>query len=352
MSGTVDGKLHAWSEIAERYEWLALLLGNGLSAHVWGRFAYGSLYEEARALSGNGLSPDDQALFRALETENFERILGELSTAIRVLETLGREAGFLYAHYRSVQMALGHAVRAVHAEHSEVPADSLRSIKAVLECQEWVFTTSYDLLLYWAMAVDGWRRLVDCFWSGRPRCQFDPDNADVGPDRVPVYFLHGAMHLVVSGSGVTRKLTRTALQNVLQQFGEPIDGDPQARPLLVTEGSSRDKLRAIEANAYLVHAIERLRRCRLPLVVFGSSLGEQDAHLVEALNEHPDRPIAVSMRPGAKSDLRARQAEIFGRLRAHKLLFFDATTHPLGSPEIAAARRGPSERRATVPPLQ
>jgi hypothetical protein len=36
--------------------------------------------------------------------------------------------------------------------------------------------------------------------------------------------------------------------------------------------------------------------CTLPLVVFGSSLAEQDMHLVEAINDAPDRPVAVSMR--------------------------------------------------------
>jgi hypothetical protein len=61
----------------------------------------------------------------------------------------------LYARYRSVQIALGHAVRAVHADHSDVPDETLRHIKAMLEDQEWIFTTSYDLLLHWAMGIDG-----------------------------------------------------------------------------------------------------------------------------------------------------------------------------------------------------
>jgi hypothetical protein len=55
------------------------------------------------------------------------------------------------------------------------------------------------------------------------------------------------------------------------------------------------------------------------------------------------------MLPAARADLRARQADVFGRLRANELLFFDATTHPLGVPEIAAAARtGPSGPMATV----
>jgi hypothetical protein len=126
------------------------------------------------------------------------------------------------------------------------------------------------------------------------------------------------------------------LESILDQFGRPIDGDPHARPLLVTEGSSRDKLRAIEGNDYLSHTLQRLRDWDLPLVVFGSSLGEQDAHLVDALNENPNRPVAVSMRAGPRKQNAAKQIDIYERLDADALYFFDAQSHPLGSSDLAA----------------
>jgi Domain of unknown function (DUF4917) len=117
-------------------------------------------------------------------------------------------------------------------------------------------------------------------------CEFDPARADVFKGEIPVYFLHGALHLVVGGRGTTWKIKRNAMQTLLDQFGQPIPGDPQARPLLVTEGSARDKLRAIEGNDYLSHALNRLREHDLPVVVFGSRLGPEDQHLVDALNEN------------------------------------------------------------------
>ncbi len=181
----------------------------------------------------------------------------------------------------------------------------------------------------WAALLVGWKPFVDTFYGGR--CAFDPRRADIDADKIPVYFLHGALHLVVGGSGTTWKLRTSYLQTLLDQFGQPIDGDPEARPLLVTEGSAIEKLRAIEGNDYLAHALQRLRDVRPPIVLFGSSLSTQDDHLVEALNEQPDRPVAVSMLPGSKKELARRQADIFGRLDTNHLLFFDATTHPLGS---------------------
>ena len=84
------------------------------------------------------------------------------------------------------------------------------------------------------------------------------------------------------GSGVTRKLVNTTLQNLLDQFGRPLDGDEQVRPLLITEGSAQHKLLAIEGNDYLSDALDRLRRFKRSIVVFGSDLSEQDRHLVDA----------------------------------------------------------------------
>jgi hypothetical protein len=328
----LDGSLPPWHEVARRHEWSALLLGNGLSINVWPAFAYGSLFDHA---DGSALTDRDRELFDG--TRNFERALSDLTTAMRVGRILGLDTDPILARYRSIQVALGHAIQEVHPNRSSVPDAALRAIRAAMLDYEWVFTTNYDLIVYWAMGSDGWKPFVDTFKYGG-RCEFDPERADVYVGEIPVYFLHGALHLVVGGSGVTWKLRKTYLQTLLDQFGKPIDGDPEARPLLVTEGSAIEKLRSIEGNGYLAHAFQRLRDVELPIVVFGSSLSRQDGHLVDALNEQPERPVAVSMPPGSKKDLARRQAEVFGRLETESLLFFDATTHPLGMPSLKAER--------------
>lgn len=268
-------------------------------------------------------------MFDALGTENFERVLGELNAAIRMTEALGYDASIFYQRYESIKAALGTAVRGVHLSRSAMDEDVLGAIKSVLNEQQWIFTTSYDVVLYWAMGYPSFGFLCDLFWGAGN--SFDPDNANVWAGYTPVYFLHGALHLLVEGSGRTRKLTRN-VNTILDQFARPVPGDPHARPLLVTEGSAQDKLRAIEANDYLTHALDQLQNCELPMVVFGSSLGDQDRHLVDAVNRWPDRPIAVSLMPDDPDAIRARQGELRGRLRATTLYFFDATTHPLGQP--------------------
>lgn len=329
MDVPLDGSLHMWPAIKSHFERSVLLLGNGLSINVWPSFDYESLFDHA----GRGtLTVEDKMLFDG--TPNFETVLADLNTAIRVDEALEIDAAPVYQRYRSIQRALGHAIREVHVGGSQITLRKLEAIRDALMRYEWIFTTSYDLIVYWAMGCRGiWKPFVDGFYVKRDdQLVFDPSRDVVHEDQIPVYFLHGALHLVVGGSGLTWKLRgRRELQTILDQFGEPIAGDPQARPLLVTEGSAHDKLRAIEGNEYLSRALAHLRETELPVVVFGSRLGESDNHLIDALNEHPLRAVAISMLPTApKRELARMQSDIFGRLEAESLMFFDASSHPLG----------------------
>lgn len=325
-SGPLDGSLYAWEDVAGEYPWDTLLLGNGLSINIWPDFGYAALFDYAE-----DLSPTDRLLFE--DTPNFERVLADLRTTIWVDSVCGVKTDQIERRYRRVQEGLGNAVRAVHLERHKVPDRWLVTVRKHLLDYGWVFTTSYDLLLYWAMGASPGGRFapfMDLFRYGG-RCQFDPERSDVPSGRIAVYFLHGALHLVVGGRGETWKLTWSS-ETLLDQFGQPIPDEPHARPLLVTEGSARDKIQAIDANVYLRHALDRLRQRDSPAVVFGSSLSTSDQHLVDALNEHPGRPVAVSLHTGTKRQLAAKQRDIFDRLLAEPLLFFDSTTHPLGSP--------------------
>jgi uncharacterized protein DUF4917 len=324
-SQPIDGSLAQWEEVtAERDDWAALLLGNGLSRNVWDGFGYHLLFDKA-----GDLTVPDRDLFEALGTRNFERVLGELASAIRMAGALGQDPKAYLDRYKSVQRALGRAVQSVHVKHSSIREGTLETIGKVLQQQEYVFSTSYDLIVYWAMQAVNYEGLCDCFWCEKN--SFDPANCDVPARRTPVYFPHGALHLVVMGSGVTRKLVSGNLETLLDQFGRPLDGDEQVRPLLITEGSAQHKLQGIEGNDYLSHALAQLGKCDLPLVVFGSGLAEQDQHLVDALNRNPARPIAVSIRKEGRGEKEIRDAK--KKIRAGldaPLFFFDSSTHPLG----------------------
>jgi Domain of unknown function (DUF4917) len=329
-----DGVLHDWAEIADK-GWDTLLVGNGLSINVSPKFAYESLYEEAEKATEKGpLDERDLMVFERFGTSNFEVALGKLRDAIAMAEVLEQPATAYRQRFSSVQAALGATIRGVHLKRSEVPDSTLATIKQELCGYKAIFSTSYDLLLYWATGHDeDFAAFRDCFWSLDN--SFDSANCEIWPANTATYFVHGALHLIVDGAGRTRKLTG-ADQTLLEQFGKPISSDREARPLLITEGTARDKLRAIEGNDYLSHVYERLMERSGALLVFGHSLGDQDRHLIDAINANPDRPVAISMVREDGESLRERQSEIWGRLktRAEDVCFFDAATHPLGAPEL------------------
>jgi hypothetical protein len=332
----VGGQLIDWGQVPD-VSWDAILIGNGLSINISPDFAYDSLFErsEKRSVDG-GLVDEDRALFQRFSTSNFEVVLGKLRDSIEIAEVLGLDAEPYRERFASVQVSLGNAVRSVHLERGEIPDSSLEAIKDELAEYGTIFTTSYDLLVYWAIGFEEeYEDFCDCFWG--PNRAFDAADAKVRSGRRPVYYAHAALHLIVEGAGRTRKLTSSA-KTLLDQFGKPELGDRDARPLLITEGSARDKLRAIEGNDYLSHVYGTLKACDSPLVVFGHSLGEQDRHLLDAINANPGRPIAVSMRAASQKELREQQADIWGKLDAEEVYFFDAETHPLGSPDLTRKR--------------
>ncbi|WP_210492759.1 DUF4917 family protein [Patulibacter sp. SYSU D01012] len=336
MGHALDGSLATWSALEDEHEWRTLLVGNGLSMHLCADFGYTSLFDEA--CEAGRLDPTEQALFAAIDTENFELVLAALSSAILVADAIGDASEHLLEFYGRVQDSLGAAVRGVHPPLGRFPLEARRGLREVLRSYRRVFTTSYDLGIYWAAAsgtaeegptFDGFK---DRLWSNG-RAEFDPRNADVVGDTssTQTFYLHGALHLVVDAAGVTRKLTNRR-RSILDQFGKPIAGEPTARPLLVTEGDWADKLEAIHGNDYLLHCLRELRRDTGPVVVFGHSLSPQDEHLARALNRHAGRCIAVGIRDKGPAQNRARQRELANALPDVDLFFFESATHPLSDP--------------------
>lgn len=331
-----DGTLDVWEDVEAQQDWDALVLGNGMSINLWRDFDYRSLYRRARA--GRLLSPADRRLFAALRLQNFEQVLRRLSDAIVVGEALGKKRPVERARHASIQKALAQAVRDVHVEGKDVPVECFEDINEELRLYRYVFTTSYDLLVYWTSAKGPGRPFedyCDFFWAGRKNA-FDESSIKLSPEsrRTRLYYLHGALHLVVLGDGTTCKRKANGL-TLLDQFGEPFYGDHTARPLIVTEAAAEDKLRSINNNDYLSYCWEQLDEVDRPVVVFGHSLSEQDSHLIDVLNGHPDRPVAVSLLDADRDENRSNQHRIASLLRGRPLYFFDAATHPLGSEELA-----------------
>jgi hypothetical protein len=317
----LTGRLRKWSAVDDG-SWASLLLGNGSSIAVSPGFAFGSLLDQAH------LSRSDHRLFRTLGTSNFESVL----SAIHLAEIICRQEGHDYRdarrRYRALRRALVRGVNSVHVVWSSVGVAVRRQMRNEMLRFRTVYSTNYDLLVYWAVMTDRAAGFRDFFWG--PGNSFDESNTDVPADVTRVLYLHGALHLYRIGEGGTAKLTAGS-SDLLSTIGAataPV-------PLFVSEGRSQDKTAAIARSDYLSFAADQFGADEGPLVVFGHSLGEQDDHLIPAIDQR-SRRVAVSVMPAREATVILRKAELKERLPHARLSFFDATTHPLGSASMRA----------------
>jgi hypothetical protein len=284
-----------------------------------------------------GIGPNfERALSRLLNAEQVLRVMGEAEAATRVR-----------FEYEELKQALAAAVHDVHIRWSDEPRfqSVLERIGTELRRYRQVFSTNYDVLVYWACmrVVRAERRDVfkDGFFESGPAetVAFDITNSDVSRSAVHVLYPHGALHLVLTSEGETRKLVHREGASILDRFGDTLLTD--AVPLVITEGSSEQKMASIRRADYLAHSLETLSDVRGNVVVFGHSLSPEDNHIVEALvkTRWDPRLIAVSIFPGGP-DTQAEMQRIRGALMRPNIevRFFDSTTHPLGAPDLSLRR--------------
>lgn len=266
---------------------LALLLGNGLSVKIDNHFNYGKLSEKA--------DPEVKSLFKSLEVASFEEILKSLITAGKISEFLkfkSDETKKIQCCYDAVKSNFIKVLKEIHPLKSKV-GEKIGVISGELKNFQRVFTTNYDLLIYWSMMKDP-HHFTDRFNNG----QFEKkdytskcgDGCDNPKTRTHVYYLHGALHLY-DKLGETRKLQGDIKDNLLELIEKEIHLN-KVFPVYIAEGDPGYKLRKIETNPYLKrcweifeenHALDKIDHI-LPLIVFGHRLDEKvDKHIIDTI---------------------------------------------------------------------
>lgn len=328
MSTSINGDLADWATLAEK-EWSTLLLGNGLSMNLWAGFGYRSLYASAT------LSDEAKAIFTELGTTNFEQCLECLHHANIVLRALSDSTARVHTTYEQVRDSLFKTVGDVHVPWDDFPPDTHDHLAKEIDKFRSVFTTSYDLSLYWSHMWAEFKstkvttNIVDYFWATGNR--FDPTDTTVRSSRATcVHYLHGGIHLWQDDqTGENGKWTNGSgrLLDIKSRYGPTSD----RRPLFVSEGTWAAKSRTIRQSSYLSFCLDKLRDDESPIVVFGQALADQDRHILAALDEGAQRRIAISMYPSGNDEaIVEEKARLLQTLRRHKVAFFDSTTHPLG----------------------
>jgi hypothetical protein len=250
----------------------SLLLGNGFSADYC---SYKNLLEHSGLADGT----PTRTLFDFLATFNFESVVRALEDAAVVEAAYGHNehSDALFADARLVRQALVTAVRTAHPAHKDVIKDDIPSCIEFLTPFSRIFTTNYDLLLYWVI-VDA-KRFGDGFYFAKEADGFrGPFQED---PRCNVYNIHGGLHLFLRDDGETEKRLASpdgGIDAIAQTITE------QDRfPIYVAEGTMQAKLKRISSVRYLHQCYRRLKESSGCFFVYGHSADETDAHIYNAL---------------------------------------------------------------------
>jgi hypothetical protein len=327
----MDGTLKTYS--AESLQCSGLLIGNGFSQNIWNKFAYKSLFDVAKSSNDGLLHPlvnTELAVFSALQTTNFEQVLSTLGQATLVNSIFGLEAQTIQDSYERIKQAL---IEAVH--HIHVPWEScepaLQEISDNLATYDAIYSTNYDLVVYWAMMQDS-SKFTDYFFNGT---SFDLGNTEVWGKVTKVLFVHGGLHLSKVRNGTVKR--KAGGLNLLDSFGMPLEHYGETVPLFVSEGTSDEKLQSIYANDYLSFAYGALGHHQGPLMIIGHSLDPTyDRHLLNAIRNSQTKEFGITIYVGDRNAeaIAEEKAAWHARLPNRELHFFDSTTHPLASPSL------------------
>lgn len=266
-----------------------VLLGNGFSiACRPGIFQYDALLNQA---TFDGASLDLRTVFNLLGTTDFERVIQLLQIAADLCGGYGTTDPTLCDRLRSdaavVREALARVLAARHPDDPfQITTDEYVAVRTFLANFERIYTLNYDMLLYWSVMQEHGPDVVRNDGFGEPD---DPD-ADyvvwqpyVVFDSQRLFYLHGSLHLYDSGSELAKITWSRTQVPLVDQIRSALEEGRY--PLIVTEGTSEEKVSKILHSAYLNHAIRSFSSMTGALFLYGLSLAANDDHLLRRINE-------------------------------------------------------------------
>ncbi|MDR0891059.1 MAG: DUF4917 family protein [Mediterranea sp.] len=273
-----------------------LLLGNGFS------IAY-----DARIFSYNALSTyiensDNRllrTLFQSINTKNFEIVMQQLDLLSNIAKVFKAEDKFITeiaATSDKLKSSLIEAVETMHPEHVfKIPEEKSEAccsfIEDYLANNGYVFSSNYDLLLYWVLmrnsskdSIDGFGRDIENPLGDKYVQDYELEYSELRwgkyRDKQSLFYLHGALMLFDSGIDVIKEEYdgNFLLKNIKDRI------DKKEYPIFVTGGTADDKLRHIMHNQYLSFCYDKLSIITGSLVTYGFSFGDNDDHIIKAIN--------------------------------------------------------------------
>ncbi len=278
-----------------------LMLGNGFSIALFRNiFSYNTLFERARESSK--LSDAMAKVFAKLGTTDFEMVMEALENAADLVTLYEAASPKLANKLRNDAAELRDVLAETIAEnHPTRPRDV--DVEQYASCKRFlanfdgnIYTLNYDLLLYWTLMQSEVEPQVKSDDGFR-----NPEVADgdyvvwnvQNTIKQKVFYLHGALHIYDAGADLlkfTWSKTEIALVDQIKRS--------LARrhyPLIVTEGTSPQKMDRIQHSGFLNRAYRSFSEIGGSLFIYGHSLAENDDHLLKLIDNGNSKKIFVGI---------------------------------------------------------
>ncbi|MFQ9316814.1 DUF4917 family protein [Dysgonomonas mossii] len=296
-------KLKSYSEVIDKLNSTKgrqkhLLFGNGFSmAYDRNIFSYNALSD---FISKTG-DPIIKNLFNKLNTKNFELIMQQLDNFCEIAELFSEDKTLvpkIKSAIEKLKNSLIDAVKELHPEHIfKIPEEKslacIHFLEEYLNNKGLVFSTNYDLLLYWVLMRNNTENACDGFGRDLETDLYVDEYIDLNDleyselrwgkykEEQKVFYLHGTLPLFDTGTNIIKveyDSQHYLLQNVKDRISQ------KEYPIFVTAGNGKDKLTHIMHNKYLSYCYEQLTKVQGSLVTFGFNFGEYDEHIIDAIN--------------------------------------------------------------------
>ena len=308
-----------------------ILLGNGFSmAFDEKRFDYSSL------LDSPSIPFYIKKIFKTFNTSDFEVIIKKIESSAQLLKAYDRRlttSDRLYQEAINLREKLINRILEIHPlSQNDIEKDRMFKTLVFLSNFYKIFTLNYDCLLYWVLLNR------DDFLERYPNSEIFKMDDGFRPyynelawkqkEKQNVFYLHGALHIYKKAYGLICKPHNDG-RYLMDIIKENIYNNKY--PLIVTEGSSKNKLNKIlkENNDYLSYCYSKLNEIKGVLFIHGHSLDKKDKHIFDAISKNLKiKRVYISLCSKEKyQDKRDKADMFFAKREREKTLdvnFYDA----------------------------
>lgn len=272
-----------------------LLLGNGFSmSYDSGIFSYNALSKFFDKIENDLL----QRLFQIVKTSNFELLMVQLENVAKISEVFGADKDVVLNIRKAsetLKECLIGAIKDLHPEHVfKIQEEKSKAcgifLNEFLANEGHIFSTNYDLLLYWVLLRNKLDRICDGFGRETDDTEEWIDTLDrewselrwgINSDNQNIHYVHGALHLFDTGIYIIKE-EYTSEHVLLENVKERMEN--KEYPIFVTAGNGEEKLSHIRHNRYLSYCYDKLSNIEGSLICYGFGFGAYDEHIIAAIN--------------------------------------------------------------------